>query len=120
LFGVIIVQLASALIVSLIALFWQGGGISASLLSGGLLVGANSALLARSVVGSSRVTGDGSRGILFRSAAFRFLLLIAALVAAHLVGLRLPAVAAGMFTAYVGGYFYIVKHASRFVDESGV
>ena len=118
LFRIALIQLFAALIVSFFALFWQGEVIAVSLLSGGILVGLNSFLLARSVVGSSQVEGADGRTTLYRSAVVRFLLLIAALVGAYLIGLVLPAVAAGMFVAYVGGYVYIVKNASRFVDES--
>jgi len=118
LFRIALIQLLAALIVSFFALFWHGGVVSTSLLSGGILVGMNSVLLARSVVSSSRVEGADGRSVLYRSAVVRFLLLIAILVGAYLIGLDLPAIAAGMFVAYVGGYIYIVKNASRFMDES--
>lgn len=113
-YGVARIQLITATIVSLLALFWQSGAIAVSLLSGGILVGLNSVLLARSVVSSSQAEGADGRGVLYRSAAVRFLLLVAALIGAYLAGLVLPAIAAGMFAAYVGGYVYIVKNASRF------
>jgi hypothetical protein len=113
LFGVARTQLLSALIASFFVLFWQGGIASISVLSGGILVGLNSVLLARSVVSSSLMEGGDSRRVLYRSAAVRFLLLIVALVGANLMGLHLLAVAAGMFTAYVGGNIYIVKITSQ-------
>jgi len=111
--GVARIQFVSALVISFFAWFWQGGVIAVSLLSGGILVGVNSVLLARSVVSSSQVEGADGRGVLYRSAVVRFLLLIAALICAYWAGLVLPAIAAGMFVAYAGGYIYIVKHASR-------
>jgi hypothetical protein len=118
LFGVALVQFLSALGISFFAMFWQGGVVAASVLSGGILVGLNSVLLARSVVGSSQVEGADGRGVLYRSAVVRFLLLIVALVCANLVGFHLLAVAAGMFIAYVGGYLYVVKRASQAVGKS--
>jgi len=118
-YGVARTQLLAATVVSVFAVFWQDGVVAASVLSGGLLVGLNSILLARSVESSSQIQKGDGRGVLYRSAVVRFLLLIAVLVAAYLVGLVLPAIAAGMFAAYVGGYIYIVINASRFIDESG-
>ncbi len=115
--GVAKIQALTALAASVFALFWQGEAIAISLLSGGILVSLNSVLLARSVVGSSQVEGAGGRGVLYRSAALRFLLLILVLIGANLVGLHLLAVAAGMFTAYVGGYIYIVKLTSQAADR---
>jgi len=116
-FGVAKTQAFTALAASVFALFWQGEAIAISFLSGGILVSLNSVLLARSVVGSSRVEGAGSRGVLYRSAALRFLLLILVLIGASQIGLHLLAMAAGMFTAYVGGYIYIVKVTSRTVGR---
>ncbi|MDT8376176.1 MAG: ATP synthase subunit I [Mariprofundaceae bacterium] len=113
LFGVARVQVLAALIASVFALFWQGGVIAISILSGGILVGLNSVLLARSVVSSSQVEGADGRGVLYRSAALRFLLLILVLTGASQIGVHLLAMAAGMFTAYVGGYIYIVRVTSR-------
>lgn len=117
LFGVAKVQLVAAFAASLFALFWQSGVVSVSILSGGILVGLNSVLLARSVLGSSQVEGADGRGVLYRSAAQRFLLLVLVLVGASQIGLHLLAMAAGMFTAYVGGYIYIVKLTSQAADE---
>ena len=116
--GVFRVQFFTALIASFFVWLWQGEMIAVSFLSGGALVGLNSVLLARSVVGSSRVAGADGRGVLYRSAVVRFVLLIAALIGANLMGLHLLAVAAGMFSAYVGGYVYIVKVTSQASDES--
>ncbi len=116
--GLFRIQFLTALVVSFFAWFWQGGIVAVSLLSGGILVGLNSVLLARSVMSSSRVEGADGRGVLYRSAAVRFLLLVFALIGAYFIGLHLLAVAAGMFTAYVGGYIYIVKHVSQATDAS--
>ena len=116
-FGIAKIQALTSLAVSVFALFWQGEAIAISLLSGGILVSLNSVLLARSVMGSSQVEGAGSRGVLYRSAALRFLLLILVLIGANLIGLHLLAIAAGMFTAYVGGYIYIVKLTSQAAGE---
>ena len=116
--GVARIQFLAVLIASVFVWVWQGEMIAVSFLSGGVLVGLNSTLLARSVVGSSQVEGADGRGVLYRSAVVRFILLIVALVAANLMGLHLLAVAAGMFSAYVGGYVYIVKVTSRASDES--
>lgn len=65
------------------------------------------------------VSGGGAdgRGVLYRSAVMRFLLLIIVLVCANLIGLHLLAMAAGMFSAYVGGYIYIVKLTSQAADK---
>lgn len=71
----------------------------------------------RSVVSSSQVEGADGRGVLYRSAVMRFLLLIIVLVCANLIGLHLLAMAAGMFSAYVGGYIYIVKLTSQAADK---
>ncbi len=116
--GVARTQFLAALIVSVFVWPWQGGMIVFSVLSGGALVGLNSILLARSVVGSSQVEGADGRGVLYRSAVVRFILLIVALIGANVMGLNLLAIAAGMFTAYVGGYVHIVKVTSRASDES--
>ena len=116
--GVFKTQVAVAVIASFFVWFWQGGVMAISLMSGGVLVGLNSILLARSVVGSSQADGVDGRAVLYRSAVFRFLLIIAALTCASLVGLNLVAVAAGMFSAYVGGYVHIVRVTSRASDES--
>ena len=118
--GVAWTQLFAAFIVSVFVWPWQGGMVAISLLSGGALVGLNSVLLARSVVGSSQVEGADGRGVLYRSAVARFILLIVALISANLMGLHLLALAAGMFAAYVGGYVYIVKATSRASDESRI
>ncbi len=112
-FGVARTQFFSAVLASVFLWFWQGEVIAISVLSGGILVGLNSVLLARSVMDSSQVKRVDGRGMLYRSAAVRFVLLIAALVCANWVGLHLLAVAAGMFMAYAGGYVYIVRVASR-------
>jgi len=117
LFGVARIQVLSALMASVFALFWQSGVIAISILSGGILVGLNSVLLARSVVSSSQVEGADGRGVLYRSAALRFFLLILVLIGANQIGAHLLAIAAGMFTAYVGGYIYIVKITSRTADR---
>ena len=117
LFGVARIQVLSALMASVFALFWQSGVIAISILSGGILVGLNSVLLARSVVSSSQVEGADGRGVLYRSAALRFFLLILVLIGANQIGAHLLAIAAGMFTAYVGGYIYIVKITSRAADR---
>ena len=119
LFGVAKIQVLTALVTSVFALFWQGEAIAISFVSGGILVSLNSVLLIRSVVGSSRVEGAGSRGVLYRSAALRFLLLILVLIGANQIGLHLLAIAAGMFTAYVGGYVYMVKLTSQTTGEDG-
>jgi hypothetical protein len=113
LFGVARIQVFSALIASVFVLFWQPGVIAISILSGGILVSLNSVLLARSVVSSSQVEGVDGRGVLYRSAALRFFLLILVLIGANQIGVHLLAMAAGMFTAYVGGYMYIVKITSQ-------
>jgi len=118
--GIARTQFVAALIASAFVWAWQGGIVAISLLSGGALVGLNSVLLARSVVGSSQVEGADGRSVLYRSAVARFILLIVALISANLMGLHLLAVAAGMFTAYVGGYVYIVKVTSRASDESRI
>jgi len=117
LFGIARVQFLVVFLASVFALFWQGGVMAISFLSGGILVSLNSVLLARSVVGSSQVEGADGRGVLYRSAVVRFLLLIVALTGANLMGLHLLAIAAGMFMAYVGGYIYIAKIASRAVGK---
>lgn len=119
-FGVSRAQFLSALIISIFALFWQGGIIAVSVLSGGILVGLNSVLLARSVVDSSLVERGDGRGVLYRSAVIRFLLLIIALIGANLMGLQLPAVAVGMLAAYVGGYFCVTRMAARAADEDSL
>ncbi len=113
LFGVARIQVLSALVVAVFALFWQGEIIAISILSGGILVGLNSVLLARSVVSSSQVEGADGRGVLYRSAALRFFLLVLVLTGANQIGVHLLAMAAGMFTAYVGGYIYVVKITSQ-------
>lgn len=120
LFGIARTQFVSALIASVFVWVWQGEIIAFSVLSGGALVGLNSILLARSVVGSSQVEGADGRGVLYRSAVVRFILLIVALVSANMMGLHLLAIAAGMFTAYVGGYVHIVKATSRASDKSRI
>ena len=117
LFGVARIQVISALMASVFALFWQDWVIAISILSGGILVSLNSVLLARSVVSSSQVEGADGRGVLYRSAALRFFLLILVLIGANQIGVHLLAMAAGMFTAYVGGYIYIVKITSRAADR---
>lgn len=117
-YGVARMQFLAALVVSFFAVFWQDVAVVVSVLSGGFLVGLNTILLARSVESSSQPQEGDGRGILYRSAVVRFLLLIAALVAAYLAGLALPAIAAGMFAAYVGGYVYIVSNTARFTGES--
>jgi len=111
--GLFRIQFLTALIASFFVWVWQDEVMAISFLSGGILVGLNSVLLARSVVGSSRSGAVDGRGALYRSAAIRFLLLVFALIGANLMGLHLLAVAAGMFTAYVGGYIYIVKSVSQ-------
>lgn len=116
--GVARAQLLAVLIASVFVWVWQGEVIVISFMSGGALVGLNSVLLARSVVGSSQVEGADGRGVLYRSAVVRFMLLIVALIGANMMGLHLLAIAAGMFSAYVGGYVYIVKVTSRASDES--
>lgn len=116
-FGIARIQALTALLVSFFALFWLSGIMAISILSGGILVALNSVLLARSVVGSSQVEGADGRGVLYRSAVMRFLLLIIVLVCANLIGLHLLAMAAGMFSAYVGGYIYIVKLTSQAADK---
>lgn len=116
-FGMARVQVVSALVVSFFVLFWLSGIMAVSILSGGILVALNSVLLARSVVSSSRVEGADGRGVLYRSAVMRFLLLIFVLICASLIGLHLLAVAAGMFSAYVGGYIYIVRLTSQAADN---
>lgn len=116
--GVSRTQFVTAFIASVCVWVWQGEVIAISFLSGGILVGLNSILLARSVVSSSQVERADGRGILYRSAVVRFILLIAALIGANMIGLHLLAIAAGMFLAYVGGYVYIVKVTSRASDES--
>ena len=116
--GIARTQFVSALVASVFVWVWQGEMIAFSVLSGGALVGLNSILLARSVVGSSQVEGADGRGVLYRSAVVRFILLIVALISANVMGLHLLAIAAGMFTAYVGGYVHIVKMTSRASDES--
>jgi F0F1-type ATP synthase assembly protein I len=115
--GVSRAQFLTVLLASVFVWLWQDEMITVSFLSGGALVGLNSVLLARSVVGSSQVEGADGRGVLYRSAVVRFLLLIAALIGANLMGLHLLAIAAGMFMAYVGGYLYIVKVSSRAADK---
>lgn len=112
-FGVARAQALSALGVSFFVLFWLSGIVAVSILSGGILVALNSVLLARSVMSSSQAEGADGLGVLYRSAAMRFLLLIIVLVCANLIGLHLLAMAAGMFSAYAGGYIYIVKLTSR-------
>jgi len=118
--GVARAQFVTAFVVSVFVWVWQGEIIAFSVLSGGTLVGLNSILLARSVVGSSQVEGADGRGVLYRSAVVRFILLITALISANVIGLHLLAIAAGMFAAYVGGYAYIVKMTSRASDESRI
>jgi len=115
--GVARVQFLTVLLASVFVWLWQSEVIAISFLSGGALVGLNSVLLARSVVGSSQVEGADGRGVLYRSAVVRFILLIVALIGANLMGLHLLAIAAGMFMAYVGGYIYIVKISSRAVGK---
>ncbi|MES0372488.1 MAG: ATP synthase subunit I [Mariprofundaceae bacterium] len=116
-YGMSRIQALSALVVSFFVLFWLSGIMAISVLSGGILVALNSVLLARSVVSSSQVEGVDGRGVLYRSAVVRFLLLIVVLVCANLIGLHLLAVAAGMFSAYVGGYVYIVRLTSQAADK---
>jgi hypothetical protein len=116
--GVFVAQLVVAFTVSAFVWVWQSGVVAISLMSGGALVGLNSILLARSVVGSSQEEGADGRGVLYRSAIVRFILIIIALVCANIAGLHLLAIAAGMFVAYAGGYVYIVRVASRAADES--
>ncbi|MCF7821959.1 MAG: ATP synthase subunit I [Mariprofundaceae bacterium] len=113
LFGIARIQIFSALIVAVFTVFWLDGVMAISILSGGILVGLNSVLLARSVVNSSRVEGVDGRGVLYRSATIRFFLLILVLIGASQIGVHLLAMAAGMFTAYVGGYIYIVRITSH-------
>ncbi|TLS77065.1 hypothetical protein FE236_04545 [Mariprofundus erugo] len=81
-----------------------------SCLFGSVLMASGSWELARRLASSSVSVGaDDLQGSLYRGAALRFVLILAGLAVAFLLGLDLPAVAGGMFAAQVLFYFASLK-----------
>lgn len=104
--GILIIQAAVAGLGTAIVAFASGWLDGLSLLYGAALMAANGMWLYRGIEQAVSHGSDDGQRVLYRSAAFRFVLLLLALVLAFAAGLFLPWVAAGMLAAQAVVYVY--------------